>query len=272
MSGAAAGFGSLAQLGNQLIGQSMSHGLNARAAATSWDKWKDSLTRGPTYMMQGYRKAGINPILAATGSGFKSTAQQIQSAPGKPGSPGDNPGIATAQGQMIRAQTEQAQAGTSAANAQAALTQAKADVAQQEAEFYQKNPQWIEKAAINKALPATAAGIAAKEIMPRAQEMWDSFWEGANEPGTGDDLINPKIKDWVSEIFDSPPKSAKDSAAVEMYRGSLSTPQKERLLREAEGLNIPKSKLSPSLQRHMEKRERRLRDVGINKKHRSKRR
>lgn len=47
----------------------ISHGLNARAASTAWDRQKNLLTRGPGLAMQGLRDAGINPILAANSVG-----------------------------------------------------------------------------------------------------------------------------------------------------------------------------------------------------------
>jgi len=60
---AAAGAGMAAGLGASSRWESFGYGQ--MAASRAWDKWKDSLTRGPEYRMIGLRSAGLNPILAA---------------------------------------------------------------------------------------------------------------------------------------------------------------------------------------------------------------
>lgn len=55
---------------NTLLGASLSFGLNAASTSKAHDRQKNMMTRGPTYIMQGLRDAGINPIIAAGSSGF----------------------------------------------------------------------------------------------------------------------------------------------------------------------------------------------------------
>ena len=75
--GAASGIGSLgtagiiggAVLGASAIDSLMGYGFGQAAVSRSWDKYKDSLTRGPSYAVQGLRAAGLNPILAVNRGG-----------------------------------------------------------------------------------------------------------------------------------------------------------------------------------------------------------
>lgn len=97
--------GSLAQLGNQSIGQSIGYGISAQLASDDWDRWKDSLTRGPTYRMQGLANAGLNPILAVQGGLGVGTPQLPSSKPSGSGGPGTNPALAQAQINAARAAT-----------------------------------------------------------------------------------------------------------------------------------------------------------------------
>lgn len=87
----------LAKLGNQSIGQSIGFGVSSALASEDWDRWKNSLTRGPLYRMQGLRAAGLNPILAAS-AGIGAGAPTVPTAkPTSGGSPGGNPALAVAQ-------------------------------------------------------------------------------------------------------------------------------------------------------------------------------
>jgi len=101
---ALANFASMAgQSGFGAADMYQSWGLNAKSASMSWDRWKNSQTRGPTYAMQGLRKAGLNPILAA-GRGFSGTAR-----PGAPQAPavGRSPGVSPIAGSQIKLMEEQ---------------------------------------------------------------------------------------------------------------------------------------------------------------------
>lgn len=59
----AASSGPLASLADMGI----SYGFNAMASSKAHDRQKNMMTRGPGYMMQGLRSAGLNPILAVGG-------------------------------------------------------------------------------------------------------------------------------------------------------------------------------------------------------------
>jgi len=97
------------------IGTLVSHGMNAMAASISWDRQKNLMTRGPTYVMEGLRKAGINPILAA-GAGIKGglSGSAIQAAAAQAG-PSKNPALDFMQAKNLAAQTELAEAATAKA-------------------------------------------------------------------------------------------------------------------------------------------------------------
>jgi len=79
-SGAASGMGSslagglAVGAGMGLVDSLVSFGLGQASASKAWDRYKNSLTRGPSYAMTGYRKAGINPILVARGGKLGATS------------------------------------------------------------------------------------------------------------------------------------------------------------------------------------------------------
>lgn len=100
--------GSLAQLGNQSIGQSIGYGISAKLASTAWDKQKNLLTRGPTYARIGLEKAGYNPILYLHGGGPGAATKAPQGAmPGSYGAPNMTTGSAR---QLMSKQAEAAEA------------------------------------------------------------------------------------------------------------------------------------------------------------------
>lgn len=86
------------------VGSLVQYGLNASAASKSWDKWKDSQTRGPLYQRIGLEKAGFNPALAY-GKGMPATAGKAVQAHGVGTGSGGNV-LALAQGKLLAAQTE----------------------------------------------------------------------------------------------------------------------------------------------------------------------
>lgn len=102
----------LGAFGREGIGNSAAFGLNQISASRAWDTYKKSLQRGPTYMMRGLRKAGINPILAA-GGGINASGQGrsiMQAATNaKSAQPGSNvfgqKGLIAAQTKATNAQT-----------------------------------------------------------------------------------------------------------------------------------------------------------------------
>ena len=82
--------GALASAGLGLMAAPVNYGFSAMAASKSWDRQKNLMTRGPTYMMQGYRDAKLNPLLAITGGkAFGGGAKAPQANP--PGAQVGNP-------------------------------------------------------------------------------------------------------------------------------------------------------------------------------------
>lgn len=59
--------GALGQLGTQSIGQSIGYGISKSQLGDSYNIWKKSLKRGPSYRAIGLERAGINRIIAAGG-------------------------------------------------------------------------------------------------------------------------------------------------------------------------------------------------------------
>lgn len=67
------------QFGFDAANSGVQYGANKKAAGDSWDRYKNSLTRGPGYMRQGLEAAGFNPLLAVGNPGLlggKSSPQQ----------------------------------------------------------------------------------------------------------------------------------------------------------------------------------------------------
>lgn len=111
-SGGGALFTGLGAFGREGIGQSAAFGLNQISASRAWDTYKKSLQRGPTYMMRGLRKAGINPILAA-GGGINASGQGRSIMQAATNAKGASPAsTAVMQSRLIGAQTSATEAMT----------------------------------------------------------------------------------------------------------------------------------------------------------------
>lgn len=117
--GVAAGIGG--GLLSSLAGAGLSYGLNAAAASKSWDRQKNLMTRGPSYIAEGLEAAGINRILAAgsIGTSFGKAAQAA-------GTSVQSPDISKSG--MIGAQLGALKANTAAALATAANQTANANI------------------------------------------------------------------------------------------------------------------------------------------------
>lgn len=126
------GFGSLAQLGNQSIGQSIGYGIANRQMHDSYDIWKKSLKRGPTYTAIGLEAAGLNRIIAAGGGVTATNAGAMIKANAATGSPGSaNPALAQKKGNVAKAQKDALDAAAGASNASALLANTNAEIAAQ---------------------------------------------------------------------------------------------------------------------------------------------
>ncbi len=80
-----AGAGGAGQAGFAALDQWQRFGQSQVTASKAWDRYKDSVTRGPTWAAKGFEDAGINRILAAGSSGLAGTAKSIQAHPTGPG-------------------------------------------------------------------------------------------------------------------------------------------------------------------------------------------
>lgn len=169
------GYGSLAQLGNQSIGQSIGYGISAQLASNDWDRYKNSLTRGFQYKMTGLRAAGLNPIMAVQGGLGIGMPQLPSSKPSSAGGPGGNPHLERMQARLLDAQSAKAVM-------EARLTSANLSRATGEAAFYQtpEGRDVIRKKAYNEALPNTWPGAAIKG----GSMMWNQLKDWWSPPAT----------------------------------------------------------------------------------------
>lgn len=136
-------------------------------ASKSWDRWKDSQTRGPTYATIGLEKAGINRILAAGGGIGASSAKSVLAATPSPGGGG---GADLALGErkaMMNAQKFNAERQGYLATSKDAALAGEVQEAHQLSEFLQ-TPQgkfWVQQKFINGAVPNGLDAAAAKMLM-----------------------------------------------------------------------------------------------------------
>ena len=94
--------------------------FSARQAARGYKYWRKSLRKGPGYQVEGLRRAGLNPILAAGGMQMGGSAFAPVHSARVVGSSGKGPGMLEyVQMQNIRAQTDKTAAEASLARAEA---------------------------------------------------------------------------------------------------------------------------------------------------------
>ena len=130
----------ISQFANQALGQSIGFGISEHLADSSFDRWKDSMTRGPTYARIGLEKAGFSPILALTGGRMPGgSGVRIQGS--QPGAYGPGEGVLKADlaRTMQAAQISQARTQINVNNAMQAKLMREWQVMQpqlQEANFY----------------------------------------------------------------------------------------------------------------------------------------
>lgn len=174
---AGAAGGQASATGNSLT----SFGLNARAAGQAWDRQKKWAERGPTYVMRGLEKAGINPILAVANGLNLGAPKPVQAAPASA------PSSDFARNSMVSAQRDLMQSQTSAQTAQKAKFEADARLADTHTileatdmqrrslqEAYYKTPEGkatVAADARNRAYPNTVSGLAAKELGALSQQL-----------------------------------------------------------------------------------------------------
>lgn len=189
--GVAAGIGG--GLLSSLAGAGLSFGLNAKAASKSWDRQKNLMTRGPSYIAQGLEAAGINRILAAgsIGTSFGKAAQaagtSVQAADVS------RSGALAAQIGQIKASTAAQLATADNQRAQARITAAGQSAADWNNIFNQTDigKALLKTDRINRALPQNMGAMGARGL-------YDMFQGNEMSPGG---------KRWPIRIYD--PKKPK---------------------------------------------------------------
>lgn len=201
----AAGFGSLAQLGNQSIGQSIGYGISKAQQGDSFNQWKKSLKRGPRYTAIGLERAGINRILAAGGGiGATSAGGALKANAAGSGSPGENPATAKAQYDLLKMQGRKA-------DAEAVLLEAQIPGANNDRIFnmteegYQTNRQRRIRESqptnalgiINQGIRDMSGGANASDIMQRLRHAIPGYHQPTNPDAPRN---QPKKKDKPFEV------------------------------------------------------------------------
>lgn len=203
MFGGQGAFEALAQLGNQYQGQSFSHFLNARAASKSWDKQKDWATRGPSYVMQGLRRAGINPILAAGGGISVGAARAPQASPSKPfAATGGLPGM---QAKLMAEQTRAASALGDVNYNTADKIRAEADFQRMVTDKYANDETLLDAYIANQVAPNTLVGAGTRAGMigrMSVRRMWQQH--GPNfMPGLFPSMRDPRYRARIVDQYRS---------------------------------------------------------------------
>lgn len=167
-----------AQLGNDMLNQSMGFGLSAKSASIDWDRYKNSITRGMLYRMEGLDVAGLNPIMAVSGGLAAGSPQLPKVGPTRTGGSVGNPAL---QGAQIRAANAQAAQATNAAE----LLRVQGigvgldNVGKKGLADFLSTPAGIAsiiRQEINKSLPDTWSGMAGKsgfDFKSTAKDLWD---------------------------------------------------------------------------------------------------
>lgn len=167
-----AGFGAgfAADVASGAIGQGIGYGYTAKAASTAWDRQKNMLTRGPSYMMQGLEKAGLNPILAVNNLRLPGASMAPQAG---------NPTSAVSmnrygQQALLKAQTNAAEATTQRQLAAASLDMIRGELEGMDAprraalaEWFRSDEgrEWARQNYINESMPNTWQGVLMKLLM-----------------------------------------------------------------------------------------------------------
>lgn len=142
------GLGGIAASG---IGSLIGFGLNAAAASKSWDRQKNLMTRGPSYVREGLIAAGINPILAAGSIGPGSAKAPQASGIGAPN---------TAQAAMMGSQMRLQHSQSRKLDITSALEESTLDEALKRRSYLLANPHLVEGGVINEIAPNTPTSAA----------------------------------------------------------------------------------------------------------------
>ncbi len=157
---AVAGIGAAGGIVGGLLNTGVSAGINAAAASKAHDRQKNMMTRGPTYIMQGLRDAGINPILAAGSGGLGGSAAKISQAHAARGAD------TATQGALVGSQIRLQDAATAKAVAEKDIIVAGQPAANWNAKFNStpEGERLLEMDRVNRALPQTIGAGAARGV------------------------------------------------------------------------------------------------------------
>lgn len=147
----------------------LSYGLNALAASKQYSRMKQMMKKGPSLQMEGLRRAGLNPILAA-GAGIKGgplgSAQQAHAA--QMGS-GSNVGLQALQANQARTAANLNTAGTAKITAETNILDSQRVYEAGRAAFYStpEGIKLIKDEAYKNSIPDTMTG----NLMRMMQQM-----------------------------------------------------------------------------------------------------
>lgn len=166
----------LGQVGADAISQAVGYGFNAMGASKSWDRYKNSLTRGPGYMRGGLEAAGYNPILALTKGQMPRGVMPPAAKTGPTGGPVANLGSAR---KLLEAQTGAATSQSDLAFIQKAALQGTAQESLNLAEFMMtpEGKSWVRQKFINNALPQTWPGAIIRGVGNFGSSIYDDYME-----------------------------------------------------------------------------------------------
>lgn len=190
--GVASGIGG--SLANTALSAGLSFGLNAMSTSKAHDRQKNMMTRGPSYIMQGLRDAGINPILAAGSSGFGGATAKVPQA-GSATIPSSNFGQAA----LLKSTLDLQGANTAKTLAERDIVRAGQPAANWKAAFYAtpEGQALIKTSLENEALPKTIPAAGARGVY----KLWN--WFPKSKP--------PNTVRQPSQFNSPPPYSVEDN-------------------------------------------------------------
>lgn len=158
-------------IGTGAVSQGIGFGLNAAAASKAWDRQKKLIKRGPTWMMQGLHRAGINPILAAEGVRMPGASMAPHAAAARSSAKGDPSRFEATK--MISAQTLAAEKTADKMEAEASLARVRGELESLDAprrlrlkEYYESplGQRTVEQGEFNRSLPNSWESMLMKEV------------------------------------------------------------------------------------------------------------
>lgn len=191
------GAGSLAQLGNDLINQSVGYAISAKSASDDWDRYKNSITRGFQYKMEGLKNAGLNPIMAVQGG-------LGVGAPGLPKTGSTRTGGSAGNPALERAQTLNLSANTAKQVSEGRTAQATADIAEADSR-YRLSPEGLAAYGRQKASDAEPKTIPqmGSKFLTNALDQWKNRRKGtAESPWLRRLDTNPRRSNHVPQFED----------------------------------------------------------------------